>query len=167
MKSAWCVGLVVLAAVVGCSDARGVRGDRGALAAESDPEEATLVHAVRLHPRDAAAWARLGGFWTAKGRYEAAAGALDRALVHAPDDAEARLRLAVALYNLGRDDEARAQLALVAPKGADAHWLAANLALRAGDRSTAARECASAARLDRARYEVAALGFVARLVALK
>lgn len=166
MRHAFGLGLIVLlAAVVGCSDARGARGAQGssALVGATDPEEPALVAAVRAHPRDAATWGRLGGLWNRTGRYDAAAGALTRAVRLAPNDAEARLQLAVALYNLGRDDEAREELAGVTPQGADAHWLAAHLALRAGDRATAARECATAVELDRARYEAPAFLLATRL----
>lgn len=131
-----------------------------------DPVEASLAGAVRAHPRDASAWSRLGCYWNARSRYEAAVGALGRAVHLASADAEVRLQLAVGLYNLGRNDEARGHLAVVlraTPQNADAHWLAAHLALVGGDRKGAIAEAAAAARLDSVRYSAPALLFATRV----
>ncbi len=171
MANARVLGLVLLSLAVlasGCSDAGRARPSReGAVApAKGDPAEAALADAVRLHPREAAAWARLGCYWSATSRYEAAVGALSRAVRLAPDDAEAQLQLAVGLYNLRRDDESREHLSLVlraTPRSAAAHWLAAHLAQRANDRKGAMAEAASAARLDPDRYSMPAFLLAMRL----
>lgn len=169
MKNARTLLLLALAVALfagGCSSGRRSKSAGGVMTADvGDPVEASLADAVRAHPRDASAWSRLGCYWNARGRYEAAVGALGRSVRLAPDDAMSRLQLVVGLYHLCRDDDAREQLAVVlraTPKSADAHWLAANLAQRAGDRKGAMAEAASAARLDSARYAAPAFFFAMR-----
>jgi tetratricopeptide (TPR) repeat protein len=80
------------------------------------PEKAVglILKAIALNPLFAD-WYRgdLGFAYYLMGRYKEAAAALQRALIHAPNELFARLDLAATLVELGREEQARAEAAEV------------------------------------------------------
>jgi len=70
---------------------------------------ASLQEAVRLDPRNWAAWSHLGMALAAKGQPAKAEEALERAVRLAGDRAEPHLNYGVVLFGMGRVDEAVAQ----------------------------------------------------------
>jgi len=78
---------------------------------------------------------RLASLYLAVGDAHLAQAQLQQVLVRAPDDAEARLNLGLALHRLGRDDEARSAYEAVVgdPRADEVHRAAAQVALAAGE----------------------------------
>ena len=91
------------------------------------------------------------------GRPAQAMAKLQRVLQSRPADVDARLQLGLALLDLGRLDEAQAELTTVrnaAPGYVDAHIGLARVAQRRGDRIAAAAHAAEASRLGPERSDV-------------
>jgi adenylate cyclase len=87
-----------------------------ALIADGKPEEAipTVQKAIRLDPASPDFYlSTLGGAYLDMGRYQQAAAILERRLGSYPNDLDAHVALAVAYTELGRDQDARAQVAEV------------------------------------------------------
>ncbi|HEV2081055.1 MAG TPA: tetratricopeptide repeat protein [Brevundimonas sp.] len=94
------------------------------------------------------------------GRPAQAVDRLRAVLAARPDDVDARLQLGLALIDLGRLDEAEAELLRVverAPAYVDAHVALTRIARRRGDEATASTRAAEALRLAPDREDVRAL----------
>ena len=81
-------------------------------AGQSDKALALVEKAMRLNPRYRDAYlGQLGLTYLFLGRYEEAVASLQKVVVHAPDDPGLRFALAVSYSELGREAEARAEVA--------------------------------------------------------
>lgn len=83
-----------------------------ALAHAGDLESAakTLKRYLSLQPDDVDQWSELAILYADLGQLEAAFGAFEQAVLHAPDAAEPRMNFGLTLARAGKTEEARAQL---------------------------------------------------------
>lgn len=128
----------------------GVPAEKGKAAANDDAEEDEALLEMRLE-----AWLTLSDCRAADHDPLGALDAAEKAVELAPDDGQARLAKAAALFDLCRLDEAEKVIAQALdrdPRLPDAYWLRGRLLTVKGDEDAAEKALARAVALDEERF---------------